>query len=109
MGGLCSAASYRAYSGAKGQCDTGCQLLSGSFSSWTTVSRSNESAVFQALLQQPLVVGVDAINQPAFMFYSSGVVTGGAEQCGTAINHALLLVGWGVDERGQAFWVRERG
>ena len=46
-----------------------------------------------ALAVQPVSVGIEA-DQRAFQLYSSGVFT---ESCGTNIDHAVLLVGYGHD------------
>jgi C1A family cysteine protease len=40
------------------------------------------------------VVGVDA-SSSVFMFYTGGVIT--SSSCGTAVNHAVTIVGYGTD------------
>jgi C1A family cysteine protease len=52
----------------------------------------NEQALMEALQQQPVSVSIEADEQ-LFHFYSSGVLHG--EGCGTALDHAVLAVGYG--------------
>jgi len=49
------------------------------------------------LMKQPLSVAVDA-GRSAFQFYSSGVVRE-EDNCGTQLNHAVVVVGY-TDEEG---------
>ena len=53
-----------------------------------------------ALNKQPLSVLVNA-NSNVFRSYKSGVVNSG---CGTQLDHAVLAVGYGV-ENGQEYWL----
>jgi len=54
-----------------------------------------------AMANGPLAVGIDAASIK-FSFYTSGIYT--ADECGTAIDHAVLLVGYG-SENGQEYWI----
>ncbi len=54
-----------------------------------------------ALLLGPVSVGVDASGF-AFKFYKSGIIT---KWCGTEIDHAVLLVGYGTDSKGTDYWL----
>jgi len=67
-------------------------------SSYTDVKRT-EDALVAAVAQQPTSVAIEA-DQPAFQFYSRGVLTG---QCGTNYNHAVLAVGYG-SLQGIEYW-----
>ena len=49
---------------------------------------------------QPVSVGVDA-SSAAFMSYTGGILT--APNCGTAINHMMLAVGWGTTTNQQYY------
>ncbi len=95
-GGLCTEASYPYVSGTTktaGTCQKTCSLVSGSkIVSSTAVSANSDNAMMTALAQQPISVAVQA-NQRDFQLYSGNVFTG---SCGTNLDHAVLLVGYGV-------------
>ena len=57
----------------------------------------------KGLVKQPLSVSVDA-DANCFMYYTSGVVDN--PRCGTSLDHAVLAVGYGVDEAsGLEYWL----
>ena len=49
----------------------------------------------------PVTVGMDA-SSDYFRFYSTGIIT--TEKCGTGLNHAVLIVGYGTDN-GIDYWL----
>lgn len=51
----------------------------------------NEEALQQALFLQPISIAVEA-DQTGWQFYHNGVMT---SNCGTNLDHGVLLVGWG--------------
>jgi len=53
-------------------------------------------------MQQPNGILVDA-DSSYFSSYSSGILNNAAE-CGTSLDHAVTLVGWGT-ENGTEFWL----
>jgi len=63
--------------------------------SHTDVSPNSDSAMMLALSKQPVSVGIEA-DQRDFQLYSSGIFT---DSCGTNIDHAVLLVGYGHDSK----------
>ena len=69
---------------------------------YTSVTGSNVDAMKSALSGQPLSVSIQA-NQLCFQFYSSGVFTN--TKCGTSLDHATLVVGWGVDATAGEYWI----
>lgn len=70
---------------------------------WSWVyPRQSPDALKAALTLQPVSVSVDA-NCTAFHSYSSGVLTSEAG-CGTSLDHAILAVGWGVED-GVDYWL----
>ena len=104
---LCTEAAYP-YTGANGsdwehchQEQNGCKIVPGSTpTSYTNVPQT-EAALLAAVAQQPVSIAMDA-SCPGFMQYAGGLWT---EDCGTKIDHALLVVGYGVDEAsGKPFW-----
>jgi C1A family cysteine protease len=66
------------------------------------VPPKNETALKLAVLANPVVVLVEADKAP-FQLYTSGVLA--SPDCGTMVDHALLLVGYGTDPAsGDPFW-----
>lgn len=57
---------------------------------------------WEAVLSEkgPLVIAIDA-KSPVFQFYTGGIIR--SWDCGTQVNHAVQLVGFGV-ENGVAYW-----
>jgi C1A family cysteine protease len=96
-GGLCTEADYPYVSGVTKQNEdckshTSCDNTKLKVTSYTDVKKNSDSALMSALEQQPVSVAIQA-NQPAFQFYSGGVLTG---ECGTSLDHGVLAVGYGT-------------
>jgi len=66
------------------------------------VTQYDPAAIIAALKIQPLTVAVSA-GSSAFQLYKSGILSSTA--CGTTLNHAVLLVGYGQDSTGIPFWI----
>jgi len=63
-----------------------------------------ENALEAAVAQQPVSVAIEA-DQTVFQHYTSGVLTNDA--CGSALDHGVLAVGYGVDSssgKAQKYW-----
>lgn len=56
----------------------------------------------QAVSNQPVVIALEA--NDAFNTYKSGIFQSPAP-CGTTINHAVLVVGFGKDSAGIPYWL----
>ena len=54
-----------------------------------------------AVAQQPVSVAIEA-DTKIFQFYKSGVITG--NECGTNLDHGVLLVGYG-EENDTLYWL----
>ena len=54
-----------------------------------------------AVAQQPVSCGM-AGYCGSFMLYKSGVIT---KSCGTLLNHAVLIIGYGTDASGVDYWL----
>ena len=61
---------------------------------------NNQLALKEAVSQQPVSVAIEA-DTKVFQFYSSGVIT--SLDCGTNLDHAVLVVGYGTDN-GVDYW-----
>jgi hypothetical protein len=94
-GGLCTEVSYPYVSGTTktaGTCQSTCSAVKNSaVVSYTDVPIKSDSAMMQALTQQPVSVAIEA-DQKAFQLYKSGVFTG---ECGVNLDHGVLVVGYG--------------
>jgi cathepsin L len=103
-GGICTEDSYPYTSGttaSSGTCVTGCSVVPGTSPvSWVDVTPGSVDAMESAVAQQPVSIAIQA-NQPAFQFYSGGVLTG---NCGQRLDHGVLNVGYGVYSDGTPYW-----
>ena len=103
-GGICSESDYPYTSGTtmvNGQCVASCSKNPKAAPvSFTDVSKNSDDALKSALAQQPVSVAIQA-NQPAFQFYSGGVLTG---DCGTRLDHGVLAVGYGTWTDGTPYY-----
>ena len=66
------------------------------------VDRS-EQALQEAVAQGPVAVAVSGY-EPIFMYYTSGIISDAAA-CGTKVDHAALVVGYGTATDGRQYWL----
>ena len=101
-GGLCSEESYPYISGeteTEGRCQTTCQVVEKSkIVNHVDVPKSSDTAMINALNKQPISIAI-AVDKD-LQLYKEGVYTG---ECGTNLNHGVLLVGYG-NENGQDYY-----
>lgn len=69
-------------------------------SGYEVVPMNNETALLNAVSQQPVTVSID-VNGDDFRYYSSGVFTG---NCGTNLTHDVTVVGYGTHD-GVKYWL----
>mgnify|MGYP003705848201 CR=1 FL=1 len=95
--GLCLESDYPYTSGttkSAGDCETTCSVVADSdITSYHDVDANSDSAMMNALAQQPVSIAIQA-DQKDFQLYSSGVFTG---SCGTQLDHGVLTVGYGTE------------
>ncbi|KAL8468222.1 hypothetical protein ACS0TY_031455 [Phlomoides rotata] len=87
------------YQGADGSCNSTTES-SAQITGYERVPGNDEAALKAAVANQPVSVALDATDE--FQHYSSGVFT---EECGTDINHAVTLVGYGETGEGMKYWL----
>ena len=99
---MCTEGSYP-YQGTGGSCQaSSCTtgIPSGDVTGYKDVTANDEQSLMSAVAQQPVSIAIEA-DQSAFQLYSGGVLDG---DCGTALDHGVLLVGYGV-EGGKNYWL----
>jgi C1A family cysteine protease len=100
--GLCSEAAYP-YKGVDGSCaTTRCASAVGTSPlTCYDIPENNQVALKAAVAITPVSIAIEA-DKRIFQSYSSGVITG--TQCGTNLDHGVLIVGYG-EERGAKYWL----
>ncbi|XP_028760525.1 zingipain-2 isoform X2 [Neltuma alba] len=98
-GGIDSEDDYP-YLGIDGKCDPMKNARVVKIDGYERVPPFNEDALKKAVAHQPVSVGIEATGRD-FQLYHSGVFTG---ECGTNINHAVVIVGYGT-ENGLDYWL----
>jgi len=105
-GGLCEEKDYPYTSGVTktaGTCQTTCLEISNSkVSNFIDVSASSDNAMMSALAKQPVSIAIEA-DQKEFQLYKSGVFSG---TCGIKLDHGVLVVGYGSEEEGDFYLVK---
>ena len=94
-GGLCTEDDYpyTSGSGSSGSCKTSCSKAA-TLTGWSDVKQGDEDALKSAVEKGPVSVAIEA-DKSVFQLYSGGVFTS-AEQCGTQLDHGVLVVGYGM-------------
>lgn len=82
-----------------GTCQT-CSPAPVQFSSCSDVKPNDQLSLKNAVSQQPVVVAIEA-DTKIFQSYSSGVVD--SVSCGTNLDHAVEIIGYG-EENGKKYW-----
>jgi len=94
-GGICTAADYNNSSGTVGACRK-CHPA-GILTGYTDVPAGDEDALKSAVGKTPVSVAIEADSQ-VFQLYSGGVLSAAAA-CGKQVNHMVLTVGYGTDDK----------
>jgi C1A family cysteine protease len=94
---ICSEHDY-SYTGTDGKCKK-CKGVT-TVNSYVQVTPNSESELQQAVAIGPVSIAVEA-DATVFQFYSSGVMD--STTCGTNLDHAILITGWGETD-GKQYW-----
>jgi len=98
---ICTEGSY-AYKGANGVCQTSnctAGIPKGAVKGFKDVPHRDLNALMEAVAQQPVSVAIEA-DEMAFQLYKNGILS---KQCGSKLDHGVLLVGYGT-ENGTDYW-----
>jgi len=99
---ICTEESY-GFKGIEGTCEASkCAIgiPKGSVTGFKDVATEDANALMEAVAQGPVSVGIDA-DSDVFKSYSSGVLD--TTLCGARLDHAVLVVGYGMDN-GKDYW-----
>lgn len=72
----------------------------GEVKGYNDVHPKDTEALMEALAEGPVAVAIEA-DETVFQFYKSGVLTA---HCGENLDHGVLAVGYGTNEKGEKFW-----
>ncbi|CAN6553174.1 unnamed protein product [Malus baccata var. baccata] len=93
---------YQSLNGSAGTCDMNkAYKAAARITGYAEVLSINETELLKAVSMQPVSVGIHA--SPVFQQYSGGVFTG--DDCGTELNHAVTIIGYGTTEDGTPYWL----
>jgi len=98
---ICTEDSYP-YRGRRGnclKCDSN-GLSQSEVTGYKDVAADDEHALMSAVAQQPVSIAIEA-DLPVFQLYKSGVLSG---MCGAKLDHGVLVVGYGVDQKFGPYW-----
>ncbi|XP_020089331.1 fruit bromelain-like [Ananas comosus] len=96
-----TSAAYYPYQGYKGTCAANSVPNSAYITGYTYVQRNNERSMMYAVSKQPIAALIDASGNN-FQYYRGGVYSG---PCGTSLNHAITIIGYGQDSSGTKYWI----
>jgi cathepsin L len=96
--GICSESEY-SYEAKQDQCRE-CQSVA-SISGCVDVTPNNEVHLKEAVANGPVSIAIEADTR-VFQSYKSGVIT--SSDCGTKLDHGVLIVGYG-EEKGVMYWL----
>jgi len=100
--GIASEAAYP-YIAAVGTCQPYDSVLT-NVGSWVQVEQNSEDAMMSAIQTQTLSILLCGEQKP-FQYYAGGVLDTDDGDCGTVLDHAVLLVGYGTDpQTSKQYW-----
>eukprot|EP01117_Protostelium_nocturnum_P006530 TRINITY_DN2352_c0_g1_i1.p2 TRINITY_DN2352_c0_g1~~TRINITY_DN2352_c0_g1_i1.p2 ORF type:complete len:359 (+),score=77.31 TRINITY_DN2352_c0_g1_i1:37-1113(+) len=102
--GLDTEASYPYTTSGPNDCQFDKSNVGGTLASFSNVATGNEKALLAAGVFGPVSVAIDA-SQYSFQLYSSGVYY--EPECSSSqLDHGVLMIGWGTEEKKDFWWVK---
>jgi C1A family cysteine protease len=92
---------YTAGRGKTGECQQGDVTSVATFTGCYDVAPNDQVSLKAAVAKQPVSIAIEADTR-YFQSYSSGILT--SPDCGTNLDHGVLIVGYGED-KGQKYWL----
>lgn len=89
------------YNAKKGTCKYNSAKGKFTVTSYVNLPKNDPAALLAAVQKQPIAIAIRS-GSSTFQLYKKGVITSTA--CGTAIDHAVVLVGYGT-ENGTPYWL----
>ncbi|CAN6563577.1 unnamed protein product [Malus baccata var. baccata] len=100
-GGIASEENYP-YQGSDGTCDMSlANEAAAKITNYARVTPNSETDLLKAVSMQPVSVAIVA--SQAFQLYSGGLFTD--DNCGTELNHAVTIIGYGTTEDATPYWL----
>jgi len=100
-GGLTTEALYP-YMSVQSKCPSRLPAFAAKITSFVDLPMAREDLLTSAANLGPVAVAIEADTE-VFQFYESGVFND--PTCGTNLDHAVLLVGYGTDSRAGSYWI----
>ena len=69
---------------------------------YVDVTKNDPNAHINAIARGPVSAAIQATSS-IFQFYKGGIIS--STSCGTSLNHAVLLIGYGADASGNKYWL----
>jgi len=92
------------YTAENGQCEFNSADIDAVLTNWQYVTQSEDENAMQSFLVSngPLSVCVDA---ESWQYYQGGIITTSSD-CGTSLDHCVMITGYGTSESTNFWWVR---
>ncbi|XP_017077543.1 cathepsin L-like [Drosophila eugracilis] len=102
-GGIATEQSYP-YTGLQGECNMERAMIGATSSGYVHIPQGDEKKLAEAVaFFGPVIAAIDS-SHPSFKLYSRGVYEEPACNA-TALNHAVLVVGFGTTKNGKEYWL----